>query len=230
MKEYLPLKILLVLSVVISWAFLLDNQVFAVKLQGKGVRQAYKHINFHIDDSYTQSYGAGLTVTAKSLFIGQESAYGFNANKLGGNLYYYKSGMEGIPIILCTKGVVLELENTGDEPLAIKWADSAIRLGGYNGVPFFPGMKYKDAGNPSLLPSTLIPPHSVVEVSLLLGNPRLTDYDGWRDGYAPVLVDESLRATVTMKVESNSGTKYYSFVTPRIIFPKEVARKFITQN
>lgn len=64
--------------------FLLDNQVFAVKLQGKGVRQAYKHINFHIDDSYTQSYGAGLTVTAKSLFIGQESAYGFNANKLGG--------------------------------------------------------------------------------------------------------------------------------------------------
>jgi hypothetical protein len=43
-------------------------------------------------------------------------------------------------------------------------------LWSFSGIPFFDGMHYRDAGNPSATPDTLVPPGQIVEKSIYVSN------------------------------------------------------------
>ena len=44
--------------------------------------------------------------------------------------------MGGTPCVLGVRGIDLNLENLSEDVIVIKWNESIIQLGDYNGLPF----------------------------------------------------------------------------------------------
>lgn len=127
--------------------------------------------------------------------------------------------------ICSVSGISLDLENLTDNVLVVNWGESAFTLGKYSNIPFLGGMKYSDAGDKSVIPNTVIPPKTIVTVTLYL-LPRYDRFWGWFDGVANVTTDDSLQGKVTMKVIDGDTSKYYVFTTPHIIFDKAKLEQF----
>ena len=200
------------------------NSAFAIKLAGKGVQDAFKKLNFdaYPEEVVTRDNVLKMNAITFGICNGKERISRPKGNE---NFYWFRKSMSESTYILGVTSVTMEFKNLTDEPIAIKWGQSAIHLGNYYGVPFLGGMKYKDAGNPSMTPDTLIPPWGVQEVTLFHGNPKWTS-SGWQDGYTYVRTDDTLNAEIIMKVESSSGSKYYNYKTPNMILPSYVVEKY----
>ena len=200
---------------------------YAMRLKGDGVEEVKSYIRYVYGENVSETYDDIFRVTTIGLYPCAAPEYGLKVDGKNYDLFYYKKGIEGTPVVLGVEGIVLLLENLSDNVIVIKWSESSLQLGAYDGVPFFGGMKYADAGKPNLLADTILPPHYEKRITLYLGNPRFVKGGAfnsayWQDGYAVVREDKSLRGLLCMKIESNNVSKYYTFRTPRIELPDSV--------
>ena len=74
----------------------------------------------------------------------------------------------------------------------------------------------------------VLPPFSKLKLPVFLANVEWRNGDtfnssGWKDGYAPVKEDKSLQGLLCMKIEVNGESKYYTFRTPHIEYPDQLA-------
>lgn len=218
MKKYLLFIIL---------SMLICNVASAVKLSGKNVDDLVKKVVYDSSEQLSEDFEHKLRVTANQLYICNRKEYNIREKNLSDNIFYYKSRSGAITVLGIT-GIELLLENLTDDTMVIDWSESLLQLGNYSGIPFFSGMKYIDAANPEKTPKTIIPPHFTHKIALLHGNPIFREVHGeWQNGYAPIKVDRSLYALVSIKTVINDNTKYYTYKTPHIILPIYAYYSFI---
>lgn len=193
------------------------NITSAERLKGKGLSELYRSINYDSQTIPTVICDNGLIVRFTSLRV-CDMPIGGNLEE-SGNYYWYKAGIVGINHILGVQGVYLELTNSTDKILIVKWSESSFNLGNFSGIPLLAGMKYNDAGNPSATPDTIIPPNKSVNVVLYISDVTFGN-GNWVQGYEYVRVDNSLRASVYMKVLDDKGSSSYSIAeSPTIFLP-----------
>lgn len=113
-------------------------------------------------------------------------------------------------------GVEVEIKNTSDSVAVIKWNQSVFRLGDSKGIPFIEGMKYRDAGNPSATPDTILPPHD--SSKLLIFSSRVKYNKGWEDDHVLLSPECKTDAGMYMKIECNGTSEYYGGTSPSIGF------------
>lgn len=206
----------------------LVNDVQAMRLKGDGVSDTYKYIRYVQDEPYSNLYENNLKISTENLYPCAIPEWRLKCDLENSGWYYYKKRMGGTPCVFGVKGIALNLENLGEDVIVIKWNESLIQLGDYNGLPFFVGMRYSDAGKPDKLVNTILPPFSKLKLPVFLSNVEWRNGDtfnssGWKDGYAPVKEDKSLQGLLCMKIEVNSESKYYTFRTPHIEYPDQLA-------
>lgn len=201
------------------------NSVDAVRLKGEDVDKLYLNISYDYSKPNEEIFDNKLRVSSSNLLVCNSREYGFEADKYGDNYYYFKTGFEGVPNLLAVCGICLKIDNLTNDVCVIKWNESLLQIGSFTGIPFLPGMKYIDAGNPSVTPSSIIPPHSSININLYLSNPKFLS-NGWKDGCSFVLADNSLKASIYMKTEFNGENKYYGFITPNIILPHKYVEQY----
>lgn len=120
-------------------------------------------------------------------------------------------------------GVLVTFKNNTDDLMVLKLGQSNISLGSLSAIPFVDGMKYKDAGNPSATPDVILPPQKSIRKTIYADYYHLDDTDWIVDG-VPVLKDNSLYATLYLKVESSDGkSQFVTIQTPNIGIPQHTA-------
>lgn len=113
-------------------------------------------------------------------------------------------------------GVIVELTNTSNDVMVVKWNQSQFRIGTHKGLPFLSGMKYKDAGNPSAIRDTIIAPGETVLEDLYTSSVEFKN-GYWNTGLAYLSPSYTTNAGVYMKVEKNGASSYFGKVSPNII-------------
>lgn len=196
----------------------------AGRLKGTGTSSLYEQIIYEPSGNRLIIQSNGLHINFSGLIICDSLANGLKEDD---NCYWYKAGMLGAERILGVQGVQLKLTNTTDKMMIVKWSESSLSLGTFYGIPFLPGMKYTNAGNPSSTPDTIIPPHKTVSTTLYISNVSFSG-GNWIQGSAYVRADNSLKAAVYMKVLNPDGTsEYCSAESPAIILPQSALAPFI---
>lgn len=114
-------------------------------------------------------------------------------------------------------GIMLSLKNTTNQVLVIKWAESAITSKSFSGIPFLDGMKYKDAGNPSATPDSIITPGQTLVKQLNISSVEFVN-SNWRILSEPMPKEKGLNFSIVLKViDSNNNVKYCNVTSPLII-------------
>ena len=194
----------------------------AERIKGSGSDKLYLSTCYEPGFNATTICANGLKVNFYGLIVCNTMDYSAENNP---NCYWFKAGVLGIPYIIGVQGVQLELTNTTDEVMVIKWSESSFSLGTFTGMPFLDGMKYTDANNPSATPDTVIPPNKSVYKTIYISYVKYTN-DGWFQGYTHVRADKSLKADVYMKVLDSTGkSNYCSAGSPKIILPQNAIDK-----
>lgn len=196
----------------------------AERIKGKDTDKLFYSIQ------YDNEYGSlktecenGLTIEFSGLVKCYMQDYYAENNS---NSYWFKAGVMGVPFTIGVQGIIVDLHNTTDKMMIIKWAESSLSLGSFYGMPFLPGMKYQDAGNPSATPDTIIPPGGTVTQTLYISHVSFSD-GNWVQGYAYVRADNSLKSAIYMKVLDPSGNSTYcSAESPSIIIPEKALEPF----
>lgn len=207
-----------------------SGMVSAERLKGKGLSRLFLSINYDTQaGSLVTTCDNGMAVEFEGLRV-IDALSSWDLEKTGSNVYWYKAGLMGFQHVLGVSGVDLKLTNNTDKVMVVKWSESAFNLGSFSGIPMLPGMKYKDAGNPSATPDTIIPPKKSASVVLYTSNATLQNGE-WEEGYEYVYVDKSLKASVYMKVLDPSGASSYSIVeSPPIILPEAALEAIKKKN
>lgn len=115
---------------------------------------------------------------------------------------------------LATMGVNIEFENKGTEAAVISWKNSSISTNLKNyGIPFIEGMKYKDAGNPSATPDTIVAPTQKFVKKVFLPTTVYTgSMFGWAVKGTPIPCGKDFNMILVISVNG----KLVTFVTPNI--------------
>ncbi len=126
------------------------------------------------------------------------------------NSPYYGEGN----FALATMGLNIEFENKGTEAAVISWKNSSISTNLKNyGIPFIEGMKYKDAGNPSATPDTIVAPTQKFVKKVFLPTTVYTgSMFGWAVKGTPILCGKDFNMILVISVNG----KLVTFVTPKI--------------
>lgn len=116
------------------------------------------------------------------------------------------------------EGIKIAIKNSTDKVLVIKCGESNLSIGSFSGIPFLDGMKYKDAGNPSVTPDILVPPNQTVEKNFYISNVYFAG-STWAINGVPIKKDGSTKATLTLKLilGNDQNTQYYSVTSPSIV-------------
>lgn len=218
--------VLLIVGLVLILQMTSGGIANAGRVTGSGTKDLWRSICFETPEKRVVHCENGLIVNFTSLNVGNRQ--NDNAEK-NPNCYWFKAGMLGIIYEIGVQGVDVELTNTTDKLMVIKWSESSLALGTFTGVPFVSGMKYKDAGNPAATPNTIIPPKGNVAVSLFISEIYYDDFrEKWNSEYTPVCVDKSLKATIYMKVLDPVGNSMYCVAeSPNIVIPQSAIDKII---
>ena len=115
-------------------------------------------------------------------------------------------------------GLDFVLKNNSSQVLVVRWAESALSVGNFSGMPFIGGMKFVDAGNPSVTPNTIIPPGQTLEQRIYVSRVyRSSNTNAWRIDGVPIPKDNSLSFMLSLKVLDSVGNgKYFTVTTPKI--------------
>jgi len=119
------------------------------------------------------------------------------------------------------QGIVVTIKNNSNEVVVIKWSESCISTDGRSCIPFLEGMKYKDAGNPSATPDSIISPRGTLTKALYLSDGVRFYSSKYSSGWSLIGVylnpGETMRFTLNIKIQKdNSPPKYYTIITPPI--------------
>lgn len=113
-------------------------------------------------------------------------------------------------------GVHISVQNTSNEVLAIRWAESAISVGSFSGLPFLGGMYYVDAGLPGALPDTIIAPGQNISMDVSISRVQEGFFGVWNT-IGEVIPAEGLTVTLTLKLlDGNGKSTYRSLQSPLI--------------
>ena len=193
-----------------------------VRLKGKGIYEAHKNITF-IDGPADQIIDNKLKVTALNPITGHTFSgdLKIKPDDPGCDVYYFRvSGIGHADNVFGVKGVSLKLENLTDNVLVIRWNESVIQMGNTSGMPFLSGMKYIEAGKPASLPNTIIPPKTFVTTDVYpAAKVQYSKSWGWGVLVEPINTGGTSQIILTMKVEEDGASKYYSFKAPHMDFP-----------
>ena len=130
---------------------------------------------------------------------------------------YYTDGYNYVGI----KGIVLSFTNETNSVAIVSWRDSVISVDGHSyGMPYIAGMPYREAGNPSATPNTIIPPKTVANISIYI--PTISFFDGnWYHYPAFVQREETIKLSCYMNVTVNGNISYVSLETPPISLERQ---------
>lgn len=113
-------------------------------------------------------------------------------------------------------GVKIQLTNTTNDVMVVKWNQSQFRIDYSKGLPFLNGMRYMDAGNPSAIRDTIIAPGETVLEELYSSNVHF-DSGSWQTYVVHLAPSWTTNAGVYMKVEKNGSSNYVGKTSPNII-------------
>ena len=216
------MKKLIVLLLLIIFTFCSIANA-GTRLRGKGIYNVHNKIAFVTADPVEQIFDNKIKVTMQRPITGISFSgeIGIKPAEPTCNVYYFRvSGIGHADNVFGVKGLAMQLENLTDNVLVIHWKDSVIQIGNNGGMPFINGMKYIDAGKPSETPNTVLPPKASLNIEIYPAT-KVKYYSswGWHILVEPISSDGSTQATVTMKIEENGASKYYSFKSPQMDFP-----------
>lgn len=116
--------------------------------------------------------------------------------------------------VMTAVGLYVQFTNNSPAPAVVSWKSSSISAGNKNfGIPFIEGMKYKDAGNPSVTPDTIIPPGQKVMKRVFIPD---VSFVGSRWVHNGVTVTPSKDINMTLVLSVNG--QFITNVTPGINF------------
>ena len=119
------------------------------------------------------------------------------------------------------EAINLEFTNDTDNVVLVEWSKSAIFVNGESkGIPFLKGMKYKDAGNPSATPNTILPPHSQTTVYAALPIFEFCG-GGWMSKGAIIRRDIGVKFDYYILLSANAENDYLAVNIPKLLIPKK---------
>ena len=199
------------------------------RLKGKSIYDAHKRIVF--TEPSEQTLDNKLKVTAISPITDFTSRLGIKPSDPNCPVYYFRAqGLTHLDYVIGVNGISLRMENLTDNVLVVHWNESVVQIGNTSSMPFINGMKYIDAGKPSDTPNTVIPPKSFVNVDLYPATNVQYQLGEWKIMIAPLNTSGTTQASVTMKVEENNESKYYSYKTPCMNFPADFLAQYISDK
>lgn len=158
----------------------------------------------------------GLNITP-SLPIG-EAEYMFT--KLDSKLYY-TNGVGYVGVI----GVQIKFTNTTSSVALVSWKDSVLMIDDVSyGIPLIAGMPYREAGNPSATPNTVIPPKKTVYVNTYVPSPILHNGAWYQQ---PIKIPKKGFVTFSyyISVNINNKSSYVNVDIPKIYISEESLSK-----
>ena len=193
------------------------------KLKGKGLYDADKKIGFVAGTGeLMQILGEKLKIASVVPITDYGVGHGIKPADPNSHMYYFRtSGITRFNYAFGVKGLALRMENLTDNVLVIHWNESVIQIGNSSSMPFINGMKYIDAGKPADTPNTIIPPKSFVNVDVYPATNVDYGNGSWNIIFEPISDEGTTQATITMKIEEDGTSKYYSYKTPCLDFPDE---------
>lgn len=134
--------------------------------------------------------------------------------------FYYSKGKflwDVYPLEISLHGVTINITNNSNEMKIIKWSESTIELGYYNGLPFLDNMQYKDAGNPTKTLDTIVPPGKTISRDIYIAKTSYNKEYGWSIIGTLIPKSNTLTANLYMKIVDENGIgKYYTANSPHI--------------
>lgn len=116
--------------------------------------------------------------------------------------------------VMTAVGLYVQFINNNSTPAVISWKSSSISAGNKNyGIPFLEGMKYKDAGNPSVTPDTIIPPGQKITKRVFIPDVNFVGSQ-WIQNGITVTPSKDINMTLVLSVNNQFVTN----VTPGINF------------
>ena len=118
-------------------------------------------------------------------------------------------------------GLYVNVDNKGSAPAVISWKNSSLSLvykgsSKNYGIPFLDGMKYKDAGNPSATPDSVIAPGQKTTIRVYI--PDVSFYgSGWIHRGKAVEYGTDFNMILVMSVNG----KYVTITTPGINYVEQ---------
>lgn len=219
-------KLVIVCLIGLSVLFSFSN-VEALRIKGKGTELLYQELVFS-DSQDSRIIGKnGLALDYLSPIGGNKDISTFKGEPQ--YYYWFRKGLGG-KFCLGVHGYKIRLTNSTDRVMSIRWSQSQIRLGNYSGTVFLGGMKYSDAGNPSVIPDTIMPPQTKITMDVYIANYKLEKFidTGWE--WLPVLepvdTDGSTAGGLYLKVyDENDTATFFVADSPAIVLPKSALAK-----
>jgi len=180
-------------------------------LSDKDFTDIESKVNFLILDAKVVPLDNGITITFESPIALS------NIGRTYDSELYYTASYGAIAI----HGVAMSIKNNSEQIKVIKWGESSISTGNYSGTPFLDGMKYKDAGNPSSTPDTLITPGQTITKTVYLPLVKFIPGAGWDNSGELLPRNGSVTFTFALKIQNaDSTSQYVSLRTPPIGIPQ----------
>jgi len=119
-------------------------------------------------------------------------------------------------------GIMVRIRNSSKEVFVIKWGQSSIFTDGRSCIPFLAGMKYRDAGNPSATPDSVIPPDGEVAKTIFFSD-QIWGPSPWTIGKVFLKLNQSMKFILVLKIQKgNESPNYYTINSPVIsCIPKQ---------
>lgn len=151
----------------------------------------------------------GLKLTPISPIVDRGRVISTTLNK---NIYYTDG--HNFPGV---NGVNIEFANDTSNVVIINWKDSVVSVNGQSyGMPCFANMNYRDVGNPSATPNTVIPPQQKIIVSPLISTVIYgSEGNRWLNP-VPIPRSGQLVFSYYLNVTVNGQTSYITLVAPNI--------------
>jgi len=152
------------------------------------------------------------------------------------NSYYFftsKGSLGQLSSYIGLSGFAITLTNHTDSIKIINWNSSILQIGSRSFVPLLDGVKLKDAGNPSVLPNTILPPRQQVSLQVCASNVSFRG-GSWHLGGTLIPVENNLSAALYLKISNDDGvSKMYTIASPTIgrkYYPPQKSTSFFNYS
>lgn len=164
-----------------------------------------------IDDSHTISIYFNNCIFTPLSAVNDNPAYK--------DTYYFitaKGPLGQLSSYIGLSGLSITLTNNTDSIKMINWNSSTLQIGDKSFVPLIDGVKFKDAGNPSVLPNTILPPGRRVSLQVYASN---VSFRGgtWHLGGTFIPTENNLNTILYLKISNDdNSSKIYTITAPSI--------------
>ncbi|WP_370762990.1 hypothetical protein [Megamonas funiformis] len=150
----------------------------------------------------------GVEIDVKNIYFGPYFDYAYPKEEI------YGTKMRAV----CITGFGILINNKSDKVVTINWNKSVICVDGISlGIPFTDGIKYIDAGKENIIPSSILPPNSILVRNLYIPQVHLRPGDfsfktQWVIDGAILLKNKSRKFDFYIATEYEDGINEYIHV------------------